>query len=399
MKEIPSSGKYIKSFVLPPSLSLSTSTLLQDVALESLLSFFKHLIVSNTVDFSDLLSSLQSRCVNTMAKQSLFNLSKCIAVVSASTNEEGQENVAKHLISTLEQNGPNTNDVLGIQLALLTLGELGQRVDLSRMQGVSENLTSICLKFFESSSEDVKQAASYALGRSAVGGLSIFLPPILSTLESEENKTRYLLLSALKELIVCHQSNGLNMSSSIPQILPHLLRHTTDKEEGVRSMVAECLGSLVCLEPETILPDLGSQISTENSSFTEDEAKEYALKSWTVVTAIKFSISAKPYPKLLAKFLPIFLTLLLKNDQLNEEDGLSVRNASLLMVYSGVHHAPQIVAGLMSQYILPSLYEVSIVCLEIFQIMSYLTCIFRNYLSFLNLISKGKLIWDVSNTK
>ena len=349
----------MKTYVLPPALTLSTSSLLQDVALESLLSFFKELVAGDPSIFSELFSSLESRCVAPMAKQSLYNLSKCVAVVSASSNKENQEKVVQKLISTLENFGPNTNDVLPAQLALLTLGELGQRINLSNVNNASQSLATICLQFFEASSEDVKHAASYALGRSAVGNVNAFLPSILSALESAVNKTRYLLLSALKELIICHQLTGADMSSSTPQILPYLLKHTTDKEEGVRSMVAECLGSLVCLEPSVILPELGKQIKIESTSLSPEEAKEFALKSWTVATAIKFAISAKPYPELLAQFLPSFLLLLRQNDALSEEDGLNVRNAALLTVYSGVHHAPQIMSGLMADSILPSLYEVS----------------------------------------
>ena len=208
--------------MLPPVLALSTSPLLQDVALESLLSFFKELVMSNTAVFSELLSSLESRITPdaSMTKQSLYNLSKCIAVISASTNASDREQVVRHLISTLENNGPNTNDVMRVQLALLTLGELGQRIDLSQMSDIAGKLTAICLQFFESSSEDVKHAASYALGRSAVGGMSTFLPPILTALESAVKKKRYLLLTALKELIVCHQLNRVDMSSSIPQVFP-----------------------------------------------------------------------------------------------------------------------------------------------------------------------------------
>ena len=229
--------------MLPPVLALSTSPLLQDVALESLLSFFKELVMSNTAVFSELLSSLESRITPdaSMTKQSLYNLSKCIAVISASTNASDREQVVRHLISTLENNGPNTNDVMRVQLALLTLGELGQRIDLSQMSDIAGKLTAICLQFFESSSEDVKHAASYALGRSAVGGMSTFLPPILTALESAVKKKRYLLLTALKELIVCHQLNRVDMSSSIPQVFPHLLKHTSDKEEGVRTRGRRCM--------------------------------------------------------------------------------------------------------------------------------------------------------------
>jgi cullin-associated NEDD8-dissociated protein 1 len=55
--------------------------------------------------------------------------------------------------------------------------------------------------------------------------------------------------------------------------------------------------------------------------------------------------------------MPSFLKLLQKEE-------LSVRNASLLMVYSAAHHMPQVVAGLLKDEIMPSLYEVSKLKLE-----------------------------------
>merc|ERR1712083_580281 len=59
----------------------------------------------------------------------------------------------------------------------------------------------------------------------------------------------------------------------------------------------------------------------------------------------------------LAQYMPSFLKLL-------EQKELGVRNAALLMVYSAVHHMPQLVAGLMKDLIMPSLYEVAELKLE-----------------------------------
>ena len=361
MKEIPSAGKFVTTYVLPPALKLSSSSVLQDIALNTLLSFFKQLLMSNTVVFSDLLSSLESRVDSgeQLAKQSLGNLAQCIAVICASADAIDRDKVVRRLISTLESNGVNSTNVVLTQLALLTSGELGQRVNLSQLPDISEKLRKICLECFESSSEEIKQAAAFAMGRSAVGSMDDFLPPILSSLESAVKQKRYLLLTVMKELIVCHQINAIDMTSSIPKILPQLVEHTTDKEDGIRAMVSECLGSLVCIKPEVILPELCAQIENKNKSFSPEEAKQYALMAWTVASAIKVAIASKPFPHLLASYLSKFTSLLKTNEFLIEEDNLNVRNAALLMVYSAVHHAPKIVAGLMPEYILPSLYEVS----------------------------------------
>jgi cullin-associated NEDD8-dissociated protein 1 len=85
----------------------------------------------------------------------------------------------------------------------------------------------------------------------------------------------------------------------------------------------------------------------------EDTAsKKNALVSWTVATSMKLAIAGKADPSQLAVYMPNFLKLL-------DQKELGVRNAALLMVYSAVHHMPQLVAGLMKEDITPALYEVA----------------------------------------
>ena len=42
-----------------------------------------------------------------------------------------------------------------------------------------------------------------------------------------------------------------------------------------------------------------------------------------------------------------------------QEDDLDVKNVALLMVYSAVHHTPQLVAGIMKEQILPTIFELA----------------------------------------
>jgi cullin-associated NEDD8-dissociated protein 1 len=184
--------------------------------------------------------------------------------------------------------------------------------------------------------------------------MSVFLPAILTALEQNSEKKQYLLLSALRELIHCHQrGDGGDISSSVPEILPHLIKHASDKEEGVRTMSAECLGSLACLHPSVVFPTVRDLVVKHGrtSSGEGTETKGDALICWTVATSIKFAIAGRADAKVLSEYMPSFLVLL-------QNDDLSVKNAALLMVYSAVHHTPAVVAGLLQDHILPSLYEV-----------------------------------------
>lgn len=69
----------------------------------------------------------------------------------------------------------------------------------SDLSGVS-SLKQLILSSFSPSSEEVKSAASYALGSIAIGNLQQYLPFILQEIETQL-KRQYLLLHSLKEVI------------------------------------------------------------------------------------------------------------------------------------------------------------------------------------------------------
>jgi len=111
-------------------------------------------------------------------------------------------------------------------------------------------------------------------------------------------------------------------------------------------MVAECLGCLTSFSPATILPQLRSLVQTQPAS------------ACTCINAIKFAIasstSSSSNKDYLKEYMPSFLILLQK-----EDSDLSVKNATLLMVYSSVHHYPALVVDHMEELILPSLYKLA----------------------------------------
>lgn len=80
-------------------------------------------------------------------------------------------------------------------LSLLCLGEIGRRKDLSS----HAHIENIVIESFQSPFEEIKSAASYALGNIAVGNLSRYLPFILDQIDNQQKK-QYLLLHSLKEV-------------------------------------------------------------------------------------------------------------------------------------------------------------------------------------------------------
>jgi cullin-associated NEDD8-dissociated protein 1 len=235
-------------------------------------------------------------------------------------------------------------------------------MDLSANQGMAERLKKIYLSYFESSSDDLKQAAAYALGNASVGSQSTFLPAIVAKLDDDNKKMQYLLLSALREFIQCscRQKDSCDITASIATIIAPLERHCSDEEEGVRTMVAECIGSLASLYPEVILPKLATivndhlAIDAPNGIVAEDdvESRKNALVCWTIATSIKLALASKADPVKMAQYMPCFVKLI-------EQKDINVRNAALLMVYSAVHHSPRAVASLLRESVVPFLYEVS----------------------------------------
>eukprot|EP00980_Cylindrotheca_fusiformis_P030768 scaffold25410_cov117-Cylindrotheca_fusiformis.AAC.1 len=365
LRVCPSCGPSVQNHVLPNALALSASPLLQDLALDSLLALLEQLVISNAVSYHELLGMLRDRLDQAArSKHAMYNLGRCIAVITSVTSEENRLGVISETLFTLEDS-KTPADVAAlkhVQLALLVSGDLGRIVDFSTMPGVADSLQTIFKGYFDSSSEDLKYAAAYALGRCTVGAQSAFLPAIVEALEKNNQKKQYLLLSALREFIQCNGSKrgGDSIASSLPVIMPHLEKHCADSEEGVRTMVAECLGSLTCMEPALMLERLSQIIDAHSSIVAEGgfvdsadkSSQKNALTCWTVLTSIKLAIAGKADQSQVVKYMPTFLKLL-------QQKELGVRNAALLMVYSAVHHMPQAISGLMKDLIVPSLYEVA----------------------------------------
>jgi len=352
-------------------LVLSTSPLLQDLALDSLLTLVKEIITSDAVGFLELLSLLrQSLSEAGTSKHSIENLARCMATITAATTAEYRQGVISETLSTLQGSStPEDPTVLKqVQLSLLMSGDLGRIVNLNAdATGIAEQFLVIYMGYFESPSEDLKNAAAYALGRAAVGAQSVFLPDIVEGLESNSQKKQYLLLSALRAFIQCsyQQSGGEAVAASLPLIMPHLENHCGDKDEGVRTMVAECMGSLACMQPGVVLEKL-SQLLDSHSNITavngtidpsDEVSKMNSLVCWTITTSVKLAIAGKADPSQVAVFMPRLLTILTK-----EEIGCC--HAALLMAYSATHHMPQVVASLMKDQILPFVFEFATFKLE-----------------------------------
>lgn len=241
----------IPQLILPETLVLVKSPLLQGTALQSVLDFFQALVRSSFpgLDYTTLVEQLIAPIYSTnpnpgppLHKQAYHSIAKCVAAISIIDPEQSILSVKNFIPHTLEESPPQIR-----LFALLTIGEIGKNVDLSSIP----QLKGLLINAFSSPSEEVKSAASFALGSISVGNLNEYLPFLLQEIEKKQ-KGQYLLLHSLKEIIDCQSVNNQMIEVLEPFldcIWMLLLKHCECPEEGTRNVVAECLGKLMNLFP------------------------------------------------------------------------------------------------------------------------------------------------------
>lgn len=339
----PNVGLTVRNKVLPQALTLVKSSLLQGQALTALQSFFATLVYSANTSFDALLESLISTAKPSpqsggVAKQALFSIAQCVAVLCLAAGDQKCSSTVKMLTDILKDDS-STNSAKQ-HLALLCLGEIGRRKDLSS----HAHIENIVIESFQSPFEEIKSAASYALGNIAVGNLPKYLPFILDQIDNQQKK-QYLLLHSLKEVIVRQSVDKADFQdSSVEKILNLLFNHCESEEEGVRNVVAECLGKIALIKPAKLVPALKDR-TTNRAAFTRA----------TVAVAVKYSIVERPekIDEILYPEISSFLMLIRDHDR-------HVRRAAVLALSIAAHNKPNLIKGLLPE-LLPLLYDQTII--------------------------------------
>ncbi|CAN6910277.1 unnamed protein product [Brassica oleracea] len=337
----------VRNKVLPQALTLVKSPLLQGQALLALQGFFEALVYHANTSFYTLLDSLLS-CAKPspqsggVPKQALYSIAQCVAVLCLAAGDKNCSSTVKMLMEILkDDSGSNTAKQ---HLALLSLGEIGRRKDLSAHAGIE----TIVIESFQSSFEEIKSAASYALGNIAVGNLPNYLPFILNQIDNQQKK-QYILLHSLKEVIVRQSVDKADFqNSSVEKILALLFNHCESEEEGVRNVVAECLGKMALIEPEKLVPALKVR-TTSQAAFTRA----------TVVTAVKYSVVERPekLDEIIFPEISSFLMLIKDGDR-------HVRRAAVSALSTFAHYKPNLIKGLLPE-LLPLLYDQTVIKKEL----------------------------------
>lgn len=356
----PSSAGVVCQRALPAALALVQSALLQGSVLLALERFFAALVSSAgaRVDFDTLLNSLMtagrdsaSGAGGTTKHHVSRSVGRCVAGLCSAGDGAAERAVstASGLVARLrDANVPDSEKVL----ALLCVGEIGKRRDLS---GMSE-LLGLLMGSLDMPREEVKSAASYALGGVTMGNVDKFLP-LLITAIGEQPKHQYALLGALKEAIVPPGSEegvaGLETKASdVEKIIPTLFSHAGSEEEGVRNVVAECLGRSALVAPQLVVPKLRESCSSGSAPVRA-----------TAAAGARFAVVSRPQSvdEALAPAMEGFMALV------GDEDRHTRRSAVQLLT-AAAHHKPRLVAALLPK-LLPSLYEQTVIRQELIHIV------------------------------
>lgn len=322
----------VKEFILPKILELLSSGTLQGSALESLLNVLKKLVP--VTGFQSLFNTILEKAVPQQAasKQVFTNVGKSIAALClVSGDKDTNATIAKF---TKDLKSDNESVKL---LALFTIGEIGRNFDLS-----SSKVTNDIEAFFDTGSEEIKNAASYSLGNVSVGALDKFLPHVLEQIKTN-TKRKYLLVHSLKEVI--SQASVEKLKPFVTNSVALLVDNAENEEEGIRNVVAECLGKLALVDYATVMPKLKELL-------TQSELKKSAA-----ISAVKYTITDQPrdIDAKLKSDIGHFLKLLNKDAQ-NPELNVNVRRAAVLLLNSAAHNKPALIRDTLHKY-LNNLYQ------------------------------------------
>ncbi|GBG26235.1 Cullin-associated NEDD8-dissociated protein 1 [Hondaea fermentalgiana] len=339
--------------VLPRCIQLMTSSLLQTggTTLDSILQLLALLMRLQIapLTFDEVLAMVvrpsQDSSIK-LSKSAVSSLSRGIGTICTSCPDTSQRDATVNKIIEDVKGGAAGGDDLAMtkmNLALLSLGEVGRDVDLASISGEAYSTVLACLDK-KSCPEEVKSASATALGNLTLGNMPSYLPLLMTALhERKEEAQQYLLLSSLREVIVRHNSSKAAATSALPvdDIVPVLERHCRSTEEGVRNMVAECFGKLAILKPSQIVPYLAQAVQ---------KSAEEPMARCTLVMALKFASNSDQPVDALRENIGTFVDLL-------DDKDLHVRRAAIVAFTSLAHHRTAVIHGVARDRIVPALFK------------------------------------------
>ncbi|ORY76043.1 armadillo-type protein [Protomyces lactucae-debilis] len=220
-------------------------------------------------------------------------------------------------------------------LALYIVGEYSSKA------AVDKNVADLVLTQFSSPSEKVKAGAAFAFGSLAARDMDSYLPVLFKEL-GKSSSDHFLLAVSLNE-VIAHNEHGDRVEvllSHSDAIWERLFRAADD--ERAKATLAECVGRLTLLRPSRFLPQLQTQMRSEETSIRS-----------VVIRAVRHTFTAAShdvvFDDLLRPFVVDFLSMM-------EDSDLEIRRLALSTLYSAAFHKPQLVHDHIGR-LLPLLYK------------------------------------------
>ncbi|XP_028907826.1 cullin-associated NEDD8-dissociated protein 1-like [Ornithorhynchus anatinus] len=328
----------VSDSLLPKILELIYSPLLHTGALPTITDFFRAWVGPGS--YVELMSQLidpiydSSASALELPKQTYNSVATCVAALTSSCPREVPGTVRRFV---QDAQSPSSSPAVKV-LAFFVLAELRQ--DVRREE--HPELKDVLLGALSSPSQEVKEAASYALGFVGAANLSDYLPRLLKEIIIPSRR-QYLLLQSLKELIGTAPAKTLR--PYVEAIWALLFIHCKDAADWGQSVVAKCLAQLVLVDPGQLLPRLRVKLLSDSPNIRG-----------TVVTSVKFLIfkSVQPIDDLLEDCIGDFLETLQDSD-------FNVCQVALALFIILAHNKPSLIRDRLDT-LLPHVYIKTKVC-------------------------------------
>ncbi|XP_038595914.1 cullin-associated NEDD8-dissociated protein 1-like isoform X2 [Tachyglossus aculeatus] len=335
----------VRESLLPKILELVYSPLLHAGVLPTITDFFRAWVGSGS--YVALMKQLvhpiydSSASAPDLPKQAYNSVATCVAALTSSCRQEIPGTVSRFV---QEAQSPDSSPAVKV-LAFFVLAELRQDVRGEEHPELKDVLLGALL----SPIQEVKEAASHALGTVGAENLSDYLPLLMKEIMIP-SKRQHLLLHSLKELIGTAPAETLG--PHVEAIWALLFTHCNDATDWGQSLVAKCLAQLVLVNPGQLLPRLRVKLSSDSPNVRG-----------TIVTSVKFLIfkSAQPIDDLLEGCIGDFLGTLQDSD-------FNVCQVALALFIILAHHKPSLIRDRLDT-LLPHIYIKTKVCRKLIREM------------------------------
>lgn len=250
----PASAKPVREKLYPQVLLLVQSALLQGQALDGLTKLFAALVRGHqsVFSFADMLASLLGLAKERLVKQVYLSIGRCVSALVLNAPPADAQATVERFITQVTGDAEQQRLV-----SLYCLGDIGRKSDLSAHAALRTALSTL----LDADNEEVRAAASYALGSIAVGNLAAFLPGILR--DVQQSKRQYLLLHSIREIITDAPPTAL--APHLETLMALLFDNAQSEDDGTRNVVAECLGKLAPVDPKKLIGALEAHLKVSDA--------------------------------------------------------------------------------------------------------------------------------------